>query len=176
MKKDKLFICRGSVLTLKEIVEMLNKIGIDEDKIYEAIPATNNNRMCMALDVFRNIHECKCGNSCCKYKPLNGKFGRCAYNRKVKYITGKKFYINKDGELTQVIQKKLWIAANKNNRICITDLKPKFSPCKTYWIDQKNKGFIHVSKTLSKELFPDIKFENSPQEAEITIKIKQKQI
>lgn len=179
MKETGLFIdgddCDATVEELETIIEIMKDCDIYEKEIYEAVPNNDNKvRMCTCYN--ENDSTLDCGKyRCNNYAPRNGKNGCCKFNHKVEYTAGKTFIVNQKGELTQLIQKQLWVAANKNNRICITNLKPKLSPCKTYWIDQKNKGFIHISKTLSKELFPNITFENSPQEAEITIKIKQKQ-
>lgn len=175
MKEKKLFICCGSVLTLEEIVEMLKDAEIYEDEIYEAVLAKNNNRMCMAIDKSRHISDCKCGKACCMYKPMNGKFGRCTYNRKVKYLCGEQFLINQDGELTRTIKEKVWISASQGNRVYINTSKPKLSPSGTYWIGDTTEGFVRLSRPISKKLFPNVVLGNSPQEAEITIKIKQKQ-
>lgn len=176
MKETGLFIdgddYDATIEELETIVEIMKDCDIYEKEIYEAVPNNDNKvRMCK----YYEDSTLDCGKYRCNgYTPRNGKNGCCKFNRKVEYTAGKTFIINQKGELTQVIQKKLWVAANKSHRICITKIKPRLY--KNYWSDKKNKGFMCINKTLSKELFPNITFENSPQEIEITIKIKQKQI
>ena len=58
---------------------------------------------------------------------------------------------------------KLWIARDKDNDLYLYDDVPQ--KCKTHFIQQDYKSVME----LSDKLFPEVTFENSPQEVEIKL-------
>lgn len=61
---------------------------------------------------------------------------------------------------------KLWIARDKDNTLCIYNNKPTLSKdVDGLWICDK----FSTVNTLSEDYFPQVTFENSPQEVELKL-------
>ena len=58
---------------------------------------------------------------------------------------------------------KLWIARDENGCLYLYNKPPRLERC--YFLPQKGYDFLQ----LDSELFPDVTFENSPQEVEIKL-------
>jgi hypothetical protein len=66
---------------------------------------------------------------------------------------------------------KYWMAKDKDGHLLISN----FKPYKRYtgYLDTDSSKWINISPTLSRELFPDIKLEDSP--IEVTVQIRKKE-
>ena len=67
---------------------------------------------------------------------------------------------------------KLWIARDKDGVICLYKDKPQLDIY--YWYDV-SCGTNGCMAELSKDSFPEVTFENSPQEVELKLVINEKQ-
>ena len=59
----------------------------------------------------------------------------------------------------------LWIARDKDGTLSLTDEKPILSVSRTNWLTSGNSSYIE----LSKDMFPEVTFENSPQRVELKL-------
>ena len=64
---------------------------------------------------------------------------------------------------------KLWIARDLNGDLCLYDRKPKLSEeVEGVWVCSQYGEFVNVI-VLPSEYFPEVTFENSPQEVELKL-------
>lgn len=65
---------------------------------------------------------------------------------------------------------KIWIARDEDGYLCLYDKKPKLSEdIKGVWVCGQYDGLVDVV-VLPSKMFPEVTFENSPQEVELVIK------
>ena len=185
MKETGLFIdgddYDATVEKLETIIEIMKDCDIYEKEIYEAV-LNNDNKVRMCVCYNENDSTLDCGkHRCNNYTPKNGKNGCCKFNHKVEYTAGKTFIVNQKGELVQIVRKQLWVARQKDGNLLLSNKKPILESrgvCgDLYWTYKGDNDFIKhfTSQLINYHLFPEITYDNSPQETEITIKIKQKQ-